>query len=162
MAYDNYNAYNEPEGRELGWDDSISNDESEFQPLPEGDYTFTVTKFERGRSTGKGKLPACNMAILTLQIEGGGRTVTVTEKLVLHSSLEWKLSSFFRSIGQKKHGERLCPRWNEVVGSKGRCRVYIDKYVGNDGKEHQNNKIDKYLDPDDAAPTANPEPKRYW
>lgn len=167
MDYNNYNNHNNPEGRELGWDDSISNDESEFQPIPEGDYTFTVTKFERGRSKGSNKLPACNMAMLTLRIEGGGRTVTITDNLVLHSSLEWKLSAFFRSIGQKKHGERLCPRWNEVVGARGRCRVYIDNYTDKEGRPRQNNKIDKYLDPDNTAPTTNTaasaaSAQRYW
>lgn len=162
MAFDNYNAQTSAEGRELGWDDAITNDESEFQPIPEGDYTFTVTKFERGRSAGKGKLPPCNMAILTLRIDGGARSITVTENLILHSSLEWKLSSFFRSIGQKKHGEPLCPRWNEVVGAVGRCRVYISDYLDKEGRPHQNNKIDKFLDPDDTAQTAAPAAQRYW
>lgn len=154
---------NEP--RELGWDDTISNDESEYQPLPEGDYTFEVTKFERGRSAGKGKLPACNMAILTLRIEGDGRSATIIENLVLHSSLEWKLSAFFRSIGQKKHGEPLAPKWNEVVGSRGRCRIYIDNFTGNDGRPRSNNKIDCFLDPEDtAAPAANSAAPggKYW
>ena len=36
------------EEREFGWDDEIEND-NEFQILPDGDYNFTVTGFERGR-----------------------------------------------------------------------------------------------------------------
>lgn len=150
--------------RELEWDDVIENDESDYQPLPEGDYKFTVTKFERGRSAGKGKLPACNMAILTLHIESPERSTTITENLVLHSSLEWKLSAFFRSIGQKKHGEQLRPRWNEVVGSTGRCHIFIDTYTGTDGKSYQNNKIDKYLDPEDPVTpvTSAQQTQKYW
>ena len=31
----------ETEGRELGWEDTISKDSSEFEPIPEGDYDFT-------------------------------------------------------------------------------------------------------------------------
>ena len=30
------------EGRELGWDDTIQKESSEFEPLPEGDYDFMV------------------------------------------------------------------------------------------------------------------------
>ena len=43
------------EEREFGWDDEIEND-SEFQILPDGDYNFTVTGFERGRHQGSAKL----------------------------------------------------------------------------------------------------------
>ncbi|MBO5969514.1 MAG: DUF669 domain-containing protein [Clostridia bacterium] len=150
------------ESRGLEWDDVIKNDGSDYEPMPEGDYDFVVTKFERSRSAGKGKLPPCNMAALTLRIESPERSSTVTDNLVLHTLLEWKISSFFRSIGQKKHGEELRPKWNEVVGARGRCHVYVDKYTGDNGKEYVSNKVDKYLDPEDvpAAPTA--EPKRYW
>lgn len=164
MAYSNNNNINEE--HELGWDDTITNDEGEYQPVPEGDYPFEVVKFERGRSKGKGKLPACNMAILTLKIFAEGRTTTIIENLILHSSVEWKLSAFFRSIGQKKHGEPLAPKWNEVVGSRGRCHIYIDSFTGNDGRPRSNNKIDKFLDPEDnaAAPAANPAAPngQYW
>ena len=31
----------------MNWDDTIENDGQEFVVLPEGDYTFTVTNFER-------------------------------------------------------------------------------------------------------------------
>lgn len=42
------------EEREFGWDDEIEND-NEFQILPDGDYNFTVTGFERGRHQGSAK-----------------------------------------------------------------------------------------------------------
>ena len=32
----------------MGWDDVLENDGQEFIVLPEGDYTYTVTGFERG------------------------------------------------------------------------------------------------------------------
>ena len=47
--------------------DEIEND-NEFQILPDGDYNFTVTGFERGRHQGSAKLPPCNKAIITLKM----------------------------------------------------------------------------------------------
>ena len=46
----------------LDWDDAIENDGQEFIVLPEGDYNFTVTDFERGRFPGGQKIPVCNKA----------------------------------------------------------------------------------------------------
>ena len=34
----------------MGWDDVLENDGQEFIVLPEGDYTYTVTRFERGEA----------------------------------------------------------------------------------------------------------------
>ena len=50
----------------MNWDDTIENDGQEFVVLPEGDYTFTVTNFERGRFPGSTKIPPCNKATLTI------------------------------------------------------------------------------------------------
>ena len=93
------------EERELGWEDTIQKDAPEFEPLPEGDYEFTVESFERGRHNGSEKLPPCNKAILKLRVKGtDGREVTVTHNLFLHTRTEGMLSAFFESIGQKKKG----------------------------------------------------------
>ena len=43
---------NNNEGYELNWDSAIEKDSPEYILLPEGDYDFTVTKFERGRHNG--------------------------------------------------------------------------------------------------------------
>lgn len=113
----------ESEGRELGWDDEIQKD-SEFTLLPEGDYSFTVNRFERGRSSGEGKLPACNMAIVYFDIVGNDGAMTqVRENFILHSSLEWKLSQLFTSVGLKEKGEPLKMNWQALVGKTGRCKV---------------------------------------
>ena len=53
----------------MDWGDTIENDGQEFVVLPEGDYTFTVTNFERGRFPGSAKIPPCNKATLTIQID---------------------------------------------------------------------------------------------
>lgn len=135
---------------ELSWDDEISN-ESSYILLEEGDYDFTVTAFERGRFPGSSKLPACGKATLTLAVETREGTASVKYDLIMYSTLEWKLSEFFRAIGQKKHGEPLRPRWNEVVGSRGRAHFKPRTYTKKDGSEGKANDVDRFYDYEPAA-----------
>lgn len=127
--------YNNNFEREFGWDDTIQEDSKDFITLTPGDYVFTVTNFERGRHTpnpqNPGKLPACNKAIITLQVETDEGLATMSHNLFLHSSTEGMLSAFFGAIGQKKHGEPLQMNWNTVVGSTGVCRVGNRTYKDN-------------------------------
>lgn len=119
------------------WDDEIVNDDQEFIILDKGDYNFTVTGFERGHFPGSAKMSPCNKAILTLSVNTDNGTATAKVDLIMNKVMEWKLSEFFRCIGQKKHGEKLKPRWNEVIGSQGRAhfapREYTSKTTGNTG-----------------------------
>lgn len=137
----------EETGRELGWEDPIENDGPDFTILPEGDYDFEVLSFERGRHAGSEKLPACNKAVLRIKLTGPEGTTTLDHNLFLHTKTEGILCAFFNSIGQRKHGERMTMNWGKVVGSKGRCKVVIDTWIGNkDGREMKNNKIQKFYD----------------
>ena len=80
------------------WDDEIQNDGQEFITLPEGDYVFEVVDFERGRYPGSAKIPPCNKASLTLQVKTEDGIARIRTDLILYRSLEWKISSFFRSV----------------------------------------------------------------
>lgn len=131
--------------REYGWDDEISRDD-EFVVLPEGDYDFEVTGFDRSRSKGSDSIPPSNMAVLDIKITDGKSTVSVKDYLVLHTKMEWKLSQFFRSIGMKKQGETVRMNWSAVPGAKGRCKVIVDKYTNDKGQTRESNKIAKYYD----------------
>ena len=133
----------------MDWDDAIENDGQEFVILPEGDYNFTVVDFERGRFPGSAKIPACNKATLTLQVNTADGTATIKTDLILYRSLEWRISAFFRCIGQKKHGERLVMNWNTVVGSRGRAHFKPRNYTDRDGNERQANDVDKFYDWDE-------------
>ena len=128
----------------LGWDDTIENDGGEYIVLPEGDYPFTVTSFERGSFPGGAKIPACNKAVLTLTVEHEGSSVNVKTDIILYKTIEWKISAFFRCIGLKKHGEKLKMKWNEVVGRTG--RAHFKPRDGRDGRQF--NDVDRFLDPD--------------
>lgn len=131
--------------REYGWDDEIENDGQDYFLLPEGEYPFTVTKFERSRSKGSDKMPPCNMAVLTLQVNE--QTYT-TEYLLLNTKMEWKLSQFFVSLGLKKHGERVRMNWAKVLGASGMCRLKVEEFTGDDGRVRHSNKVDAFLDPE--------------
>ncbi|MBR6875501.1 MAG: hypothetical protein IKN00_04340 [Bacteroidales bacterium] len=140
--------------QEIGWDDSISKD-SEFTILPEGDYSFTVAKFERARHNGSEKLPPCNKAVLTLELTDGVHSGTITHNLFLHRKTEGMLCAFFSAIGQRKHGETLAPKWNQVIGSTGTCKVGMREWTGRDGQKMQSNEIRRFYEKE-AAPEAAP------
>lgn len=141
--------------RELGWDDQIENDGGAFEVLPEGDYSFTVEKFERARHTGSDKVPPCNKAVLTLSVTDGTHSGTVMVNLFLYSKFEWKLCQFFTAIGQRKHGEAIRMNWNAVPGAAGVCKVKIRKWTGTDGKERESNEVDTFYDPAEAPAVGN-------
>lgn len=130
------------------WEDEIEDDGEgiSFITLEEGDYEYEVTKFERGHFTPKkeGKTPACNMAIMTLKIETNAGACFITENFPLASTMEWKASAFFRSIGLKKHGEKLKMKWGEAIGCKG--HAHIIKTAGSKENTFFNN-VKYFIDP---------------
>ena len=133
-------------GREIGWDDEITNDGEEFVLLPAGDYEFEVVAFERGRHDGSPKLPPCNKAVLSLRITGPEGSTTIQHNLFLHTKTEGMISQFLICIGQKKHGERVTMDWTKVIGSKGRAHFKPRTYTDRDGNERQANDVDRFYD----------------
>ena len=130
----------------MDWDDSIETDGQEFVLLPEGDYNFVVINFERGRFPGGAKVPACNKATITVQVGAENGIATVKFDLLLYRSLEWRISSFFRCIGQKKHGEKLTMDWNKVINSVGRAHFKQRTYTNQYGEEKTVNDLDRFID----------------
>lgn len=135
-------------GAALDWDSEIEQ-ENEFVLLPEGEYKFTVMSFERQRFNGSDKMGPCPVAKLTLEVTDGKLKATVFERLFLNSKAEWKLSSFFGAIGQKKHGEKLKMDWQSVVGSSGRAKIGVRKY-----NNREYNEVRSFIYADDVVPAA--------
>jgi len=134
----------------MDWDDAVETDGQEYVLLDEGDYNFTVTGFERSRYPGSAKIPACNKAALTLNVvTEDGKQANVKCDLMLYRPMEFKIAAFFRSIGQKKHGERMVMNWNAVLGAKGRARFKPRTYINRDGDERQTNDVDRFYDYDE-------------
>lgn len=152
------------DGFAYDWDSEIEND-GQYTLLPEGDYDFTVESFERARHNGSDKMPPCNKAIVKLRVEAPEGAATITENLFLHSKTEWKLCSFFTSIGQRKSGDKYRMDWSLVPGAHGRAHVYVDTYTGNNGDQRQSNKIRKFLEPTEvssAQPPTAPQTGKTW
>ena len=130
------------------WDDEIQEDgeQRDFVTLEEGDYEFEVTKFERGHYTpsATAKTPACNQANMTLKIHTDNGDCYITENFPLASTMEWKISAFFRSVGLKKHGEKLQMKWNDAIGLKG--KAHITKTAGKKENTFFNN-VGYFIDP---------------
>ena len=137
------------DSRIMDWNDTISNDSQEFVTLPEGDYTFTVASFERAHFPGSAKIPPCNKATLTLNIDNDQGIATARIDLILFRTLEWKISSFFASIGQKKHGETVKMDWDKVLGARGRAHIRPRKYTDRNGNERETNDVERFIPCDD-------------
>lgn len=130
-------------GAEIGWEDEISQ-ESNFVLVEPGDYDFTVTTFERKRFGGSNKMCACNQAVLHIDVGDA----TILDNLFMNKKAEWRISQFFTAIGQKQKGVSFIPNWNAVPGSRGRCKVGVRIWKGDDGAERKNNEIKEYYAPD--------------
>lgn len=129
------------------FDSIIENDGDSFVLLPEGDYDFVVTGFERGNFPGSKKIPPCLKAIITVEVKNDSGKAIIKTDLMLAKVMEWKLCAFFRSIGQKKSGEPLKPKWNQVVGSFGRAHIKPKQYENALGETRTINEIDYFIDP---------------
>ena len=130
----------------LDWDSEILSDGYERALLPEGDYAFEVTAFERGRFSGSEMLCASPKATLTLTVIRDQAVVPVKHTLILNQAFEHKIAAFFRSIGQKKPGEPFTPDWNAVTGSRGRAHFKPRTYKTSAGEDRTVNCVDRFYD----------------
>ena len=134
----------------MDWNDVIEDDGQEFVVLPEGDYNFVVTNFERGRFPGSAKIPATNKETKSIQIFSEMGVASIKFDLVLSKSLTWKVSAFFRSIGQKKVVKTTMD-WNKVLGAKGRAHIKQKVYTNQSDEEKNINDLDYFIDYDEKS-----------
>ena len=142
-------------GHEMDWNDEI---EKNYTLLEEGDYDFVVKSFERSRSKGAGKLPPCNMAIVTLEVSADQQATEIKHYFVLHTALQWKAAEFFIATGQQKNDEKKNMDFPGAIGRHGRCHVIVDTFTKTDGTEGKSNKITKFLEPDEQTSFATETP----
>lgn len=136
------------QGHELAWDDEIDQDGGSFELLEAGNYPFRVQNLERARYAGGSKLPPCNQIKLMLDVGNEEVATTIQHNLFLHTQTAGFVGTFFRSIGQRKHGEKIKMDWSKVVGATGACKVGVRTWKGKDGEDRQNNEIKAFLDPE--------------
>lgn len=127
----NQNGFNQASQNDgaMGWNDTITAEAKEYILLPVGTYQFIIKdNFVRSKTSGNGKLPVCNKADITLTINYEGKEVKVTTSLILHKSLEWKISQFFECIGMKQKGVPFRPDWNGIIGKTGTVKISHREY----------------------------------
>lgn len=151
----NVPAFDEGPSQGFGWDDEIEESTSgKFEPVPDGDYWFTVTGFERGWYEARpgSKLASCNQAEIEFTIEwindaGEQRRNKIIYKLKLSRRLQWLIYEFFESTGLRKKGDGTTKMpWNEIIGKTGICEV--SHHVSDRGGVF--NDINKCYPPEDA------------
>lgn len=140
----------------FSWDDEVN--ESTFELLPDGDYVFTVSQWEKAYWEPKSpdsKIGACQQANIEFEIkwtnaQGIEKTNKLTHRLKLWRSLDWMIYQFFESIGLRKKGDgsQKVP-WNQIVGKSGVCM--IGHHTDNKGNDY--NDIVKCYPPE-SAPTV--------
>lgn len=123
------------------------NDGSNFNVLPEGEYGFTVTKFERQFHKGNFEIPSCHKAVIYMDIYNDkGETVKtgLAVDLFLHEKYEGVLVAFFRAIGDYRPGERFVMDWANVPGATGRCFIRQKQLESNEtsGEMLYGNKVE--------------------
>lgn len=114
----------------FGWDDEV--EESAFEVMPDGDYKFEITGFERGwwePQRSDSKIPACNQAEIEMTIrwtnkDGQTRTNKLTYKLKLVRNLQFLIYQLFESVGLRKKGDGTTKMpWNQLIGTVGICQI---------------------------------------
>lgn len=151
-------------------DEKVKDDSSfDFVLLEPGVYGFEVVKVENEYYNGSDKVPPCPKVVLSLRVAtpDGGST-TVRDSILCYCEGRdaegnayggnvWRISSFFRAIGSKRHGESAETNWSSdfLVGKTGKARIRNRTYTAtrsaNAGKEMKSNEVESYLDYDGPA-----------
>jgi hypothetical protein len=157
----------EDKGQALGWDDEGQVQESSYDVLPEGEYTYEVVNFKREHFGGSAKMSACPVAALQLKCTNveNGMTVTGFCRLYLNSKVQWRISNFFKSCGlldpNAAEGASMpMSLFGQVVGCTGRVKVKVTKSTNN-GKTYENNDFNFVPRKAGTAPAA-PAQQQSW
>lgn len=129
----------------FSWNDSITGEQVAAKKLlTEGVYEFTVIDVKKGEYFGSEKLPRCLKAEVHLSVGEGESNCKLRTNLYLHKTQEWKLSSFFESVGLKQKGQRFTMDWEAAIGKRGSAKVVI-KTINNGGSPTEYNSIDSFV-----------------
>lgn len=115
---------------EFNWDDTVIADGSEFVTFEEGEYPFTVKKFERSMVK-NGKNAGKKQADYTLECtRGDGKRKDVHYRIILDTEYSWKITGFFRALGMftGDNGSEFMPNWDEAVNKTAMCELSVREY----------------------------------
>lgn len=100
-----------------------------FNPLPEGEYDFSVTNAEETTSS-KGRA----MIKLRLKVFSGAVETSVFDYLVFTDKSQWKIYSFCKAVGLAEKFKAGEIEALDCQGRTGRVKLKIDKSDGYDDK----------------------------
>lgn len=144
----NFDSFSNPDVYDFN--SEVTAEVTEFALLPDGTYPYTVVNVEKEFYEPKegSKLPPCNMAKITCEVNGGNNgTTRITRSFFWHSSTMWRISQLFISVGLVKKGEKFVPNPDRLLGLTGSCQVVQESYTKNNGGAGTRNEITKYLEP---------------
>lgn len=138
-------------GQDLGWEGYVIDDGPSFELLDAGYYPFRVKKLEKERFEGSSKMASCSRAKLTLEINAGDHFVTVFDRIMLNTKMQWRISRFFECLGFTKDNEgRMQMHWNEVEDKEGWLKIGVREYTNKEGNKQQSNDVEEYCYPRQA------------
>ena len=91
------------------WNSAIEDDREGGDLLETGDYNAVISWVERGRYNGGKKLPACNMAKVTLRVAAPDGPQEIDARLYLHKRMDWNGS--FRNFSALLAGKSTVSAW---------------------------------------------------
>lgn len=138
-------------GQDLGWEGYVIDNGGNFELLEAGYYPFRVKKLEKERFEGSTKMASCSRAKLTLEINAGDHFVTVFDRIMLNTKMQWRVARFFECLGFTKDDEgRMQMHWNEVEDKEGWLKLKVREYTDKNGNKQQSNDVDEYCYPRQA------------
>jgi hypothetical protein len=145
----------------MGWNSEVdpTADQTSHTLLPEGHVRFVVAKIKRVRKEfGKyGTINVAEINVMVAPIADDLEPVQVTLNIGLHADLQWKITEFFTSIGQRAHGDKgkFVPRWNEVEGASGFAINGHRELTNKKGTKYKVNDLIKFVTEEELAGEPN-------
>ena len=133
----------------LSFDEAIEiMDEPEYLELAPGEYDFTVRDVAFSTYEGSSKIPSCPMVEARLSVVTDEGETEIIDRFYYCRKMRYKLSSFARTLGLARVGDKITIEWKKLITNQGRARISLREY---NGKKY--NQIDRYIVPtDEPAP----------
>ena len=115
---------------------------SQFEPVPEGDYVLTISKIIETLTSKTAKNPEKPMWRISYDIAGTGRKVF--DNIVFVKTSEWKISSWWRSLGNEVIPDKQIDTGDssDLIGRELKANLSIIEFNG-----QKQNTIEYFIEP---------------
>lgn len=126
----------------------------DFQPLPNGDYDFTIKQAEDKRSSSGNDMIEMQLTVW----DNDGRERTIFDYLVDSDASEWKVRSFADATGLREAYDTGNLQASDCVGASGRVTLRIQAARVVNGKSYDARNTVKAYVAAKVKPRHEPEP----